>query len=85
MNQPLKYTLLIAFIAWCIFMNYGCMVIWTDDVFIGTVLKVVDANDLYMISEPNYLEIGSGDSKTENDKIKASALIGTVPVVVESK
>jgi hypothetical protein len=63
----------------------GCLVIWTDDVFIATVGKVVDANDLYMISDPCYLEIGSGESRTKNDKIKAGAIIGGVPVSVESK
>ena len=63
----------------------GCLVIWSDDVFIASVGKVVDANDLYMISEPNYIEIGSGESETINDKIKAGAIIGGVPVSIESK
>lgn len=48
----------------------GCMVIWTDDVFIGTMFKAVDANDIELIAEPNYLQIGSGVSKTTNDKIR---------------
>jgi hypothetical protein len=56
----------------------GCMVIWSDDVFIATMFKVVDANDLYVISEPNYLEIGSGVSKTKNDKLKAVTPYGIV-------
>ncbi len=48
----------------------GCTVIWHDDVFIGTLFKEVDANDLDMIAEPNYLQIGSGNSKSRNDKVK---------------
>jgi len=63
----------------------GCTVIWHDDVFIGTLFKEVDANDLDMIAEPNYLQIGSGDSRTKNDKIKASTVVGGVPVIIESK
>ena len=62
----------------------GCMVIWSDEVFVGTLFKVVDANDLELIAEPNYLQIGSGHSKTKNDKIKGTAIIGGVPVVVET-
>lgn len=50
----------------------GCMVIWSDDVFVATMFKVVDANDLDLISEPNYLQIGSGLSRTKNDKIKVA-------------
>ena len=66
------------------FLFSGCMVIWTDDVFIGTVFKSVDANDIDMISEPNYLQIGSGNSRTRNDNIKLKAVIGNVPVSLES-
>ena len=75
-------TLLLACV---IFSLSGCMVIWSDDVFIGTLFKEVDANDLDMIAEPNYLQIGSGDSETYNDKISATAIVGGMPVKVESK
>ena len=40
----------------------------------------VDANDLDIIAEPNYIQIGSGKSRTENDKIK----IISPYVVIES-
>jgi hypothetical protein len=63
-------------------MFQGCMVILSDDVFVCTIGKVVDANDLYMISDPNYLEIGSGESRTKNDKITGKAIIGGVPVSI---
>jgi hypothetical protein len=56
------------------------MVIWTDDVFIGTLLKTVDANDIDLIAEPNYIQIGSGKSRTRND----NATILTPAVVVKT-
>jgi len=62
----------------------GCMVIWHDNVFVCTLFKTVDANDLDMIADPNYIQIGSGSSRTNNDKVKASAIISGVPVTVES-
>jgi hypothetical protein len=67
----IKIALIMAWIAFSIFMSYGCTVIWTDDVFIGTLFKTVDANDIELIAEPDYLQIGSGHSRTENDKIEA--------------
>jgi hypothetical protein len=62
----------------------GCMVIWTDQAFVATIFKTVDANDIELIAEPNYIQIGSGQTKTKNDKIKASGIIGGMPVRVES-
>ncbi len=60
-------------ITFCILMLTfsGCMIIWSDDVFVCTVFKAVDANDLDLIAEPNYLQVGSGSSRTKNDKIEA--------------
>jgi len=63
----------------------GCLVIWTDDVLIVTAFKTVDANDLNVFADPNQTRIGSGTTKTKNDKIKAKAIIGTVPVSLESE
>ena len=62
----------------------GCTVIWTDDLFVGTLFKTVDANDLDIIAEPNYIQIGSGQTKTKNDKVKASVIISGVPVILET-
>lgn len=67
----------------CVCCN-GCMVIWSDDVFIGTMFKSVDANNLEFISEPNLLQICSGNSRTDNDEIKAGAIVGGVPISIES-
>ena len=58
-----------------------CMVIWTDQAFVYTFAKTVDANDLDIIAEPNYVQIGSGQTKTRNDKVKAITTIG----IIESK
>ena len=77
----MKFMILIALL----FSLTGCMMLWHNDVLIVTLFKEVDANDLDMIAEPNYLQIGSGVSKTKNDNLKASALIGGIPVIVESK
>ncbi len=84
--DKIKATLLILILACtgCLFLT-GCMVIWSDHVFIATLFKVVDANNLEMISEPNYLQIVSGDSETRNDNIKLKALVGGVPVGLESE
>jgi hypothetical protein len=54
----------------------GCMVIWTDQAFVYTFAKTVDANDLGLIAEPNYVQIGSGQTKTKNNKVKAITTIG---------
>ena len=48
----------------------GCMVIWTDHAFIATAFKTVDANDIAVVADPNGTKIGSGVSRTENDKLK---------------
>ncbi len=69
---------------WMVSMVGGCMVIWGNDVFVATLFKTVDANDLDIIAEPNYFQIGSGDSETENDSVKLKALVGGVPVILES-
>ena len=85
MRQSIKITLVIIWIALSVFLNYGCAVIWTDHAFIYTFAKTVDAIDLGFVADPNQTRIGSGETKTNNDKIKATAIIGTVPVVVETK
>ena len=59
----------------------GCMVIWSDEVFIGTLFKTVDANDLNIIAEPNYIQIGSGQSKSDNDNIKVTTPYGVVETI----
>ena len=56
----------------------GCLVIWTDQAFILSFAKTADANDLDMIAEPNYLQIGSGQTRTKNDPIKAITPYGVV-------
>jgi hypothetical protein len=81
--KPLKLTILIAWIGMSIFMCYGCLIIKTDHVFIATLFKTVDANDLDMVVEPDSTAIGSGVSRTKNDSIKASAIVGGVPVRIE--
>lgn len=62
----------------------GCMVIWTDQVFIATIFKTVETKELGLIVDPNRTQIGSGQTTTENDKIKASAIIGGIPVSLET-
>jgi hypothetical protein len=61
-----------------IFVLSGCMIIWSDQVFVATFMKTVDANDLDIIAEPNYVQIGSGQTKTKNDKIKATTIYGII-------
>jgi hypothetical protein len=56
----------------------GCLVIWHDNVLVVTFMKTADANDISMIAEPNYLEIGGSRGKTENDKIKLTTIYGIV-------
>jgi hypothetical protein len=51
-------------------------VIWTDDAFVYTFAKTVDANDLSVVV--NKTKIGSGQTKTKNDKIKAITPYGVV-------
>ena len=58
----------------------GCTVIWSDDVFVGTLFKNFDASQLEMISEPNYLQIGSDTLKTKNTPIQVitpAVVVGT--------
>ena len=61
-----------------IFCISGCMVIATDTVFIGTLFKTVDANDINLVADANSTRIGSGVTSTTNDKLKVitPALIG---------
>ena len=83
-----KLLMILLLIAVCFILGMlcsGCMVIWTDQAFVYTCFKTVDANDLDIIAEPNYVQIGSGQTKTQNDSIKASAIIGGVPIVIESE
>jgi hypothetical protein len=54
------------------------MVIWTDQVFVATAFKTVEAKDLGLVADPNSTRIGSGQTKTENDKIKAITPYGIV-------
>jgi hypothetical protein len=56
----------------------GCLVIWTDDAFVYTFAKTVDANDLSVVV--NKTKIGSGQTKTQNDKIKAITPYGVVEI-----
>jgi hypothetical protein len=84
MRQSIKIALVIAWVAISVFLNYGCTIIWTDHAFIYTFAKTVDAKGLGFVADPNSTRIGSGDTKTENDKIKGTAVIGGVPVVIES-
>ena len=72
---------LLAILLACVALS-GCTVIWTDHAFIYTFAKTVEAKDLGLIADPNSTRIGSGETRTKNDKVKASALIGGVPVTV---
>ena len=51
----------------------GCFVLWTDDVFVGTIFKTADVDGLELMADPNGIQIGSGQSRTENDKLKVIA------------
>jgi hypothetical protein len=67
----------IAILLICVMMLIpGCLVIWTDDAFVYTFAKTVDANDLSVVV--NKTKIGSGQTKTKNDKIKAITPYGVV-------
>jgi len=89
MNDTFKETwivvILVILLGASIFFLSGCMVFWTDQVFVLSLFKTVDANDIDIIVEPNYVQIGSGTSKTRNDNLKFKTIIGTVPVSLESK
>jgi len=69
-----KYLILVFFL--CILT--GCGIIWTDDVFILTILKNVGATEIEMISEPDYLQIGSGTYKSKNDKVNVVTPTGVI-------
>jgi hypothetical protein len=53
----------------CLFFS-GCSVLWTDYIFVGTLFKNFDANDVEMIADPNYVQIGGSIIKSKNDSIK---------------
>jgi hypothetical protein len=76
---------LITLLACLIFGASGCMVLWTDHAFLYTFAKSVDTKELALVADPNSTKIGSGQTKTKNDKIKGTAIIGGVPVQIESK
>jgi hypothetical protein len=79
--KPLICILLAAMIFWF----SGCMIFWTDQVFVLSLFKTIDANEVEVIVEPNYVQIGSGNSRTNNDTIKLRTIIGGVPVSLESE
>jgi type III secretory pathway lipoprotein EscJ len=79
MKTIIKYAIVIAFILLCL---TGCMVFWTDQVFIVTAFKVVDANDLALLVDPNITSIKSGQTETKNDKIK---IINPAVGIIETK
>jgi hypothetical protein len=56
----------------------GCMVIWTDQAFVATIFKTVDANDIELIAEPDYIQIGSGQTKTKNDNVTVISPAGGI-------
>ena len=67
-------------------LGQGCMVIWSDQVLVVTLFKTVDANDIDLIAEPNYIQIGSGKSKTKNDSIEAIIpAVGIIKTTGEKK
>ena len=62
----------------------GCMVLWTDHVFMYSFAKTVEMKDGGLVADPNQTRFGSGQTKTENDRIKGTAVLGGVPVMVET-
>ena len=84
MFYKLLTILLLIAVCFILGMLQGCMVIWTEQAFVYTFAKTVDANDLGIIAEPNYIQIGSGQSRTTNDNVKASAIVGGIPVIIET-
>lgn len=89
MNETFKeawvVVILVILLAISILYLSGCMVFWTDQVFVLSLFKTVDANDIDVIVEPNYVQIGSGSSRTNNDDIKLRTIIGGMPVSLESE
>lgn len=58
----------------------GCSLIWTDDIFLCTWFKEVDAANIEMISEPNYLQMGSGILRSKSKSIKIVTPSGTIGI-----
>jgi hypothetical protein len=81
--KTLKKALAIAAFVAALFCG-GCMVIKTDHAFIYTFMKNVDTETLALVADPNSTKIGSGQTKTSNDSIKASAIVGGMPVIIET-
>ena len=54
----------------------GCMVIWTNHVFMASLFKSVDANKLGIVADPNSTQLGSSIVKTKNDRIKVVTPFG---------
>ena len=48
----------------------GCMVIWSDHVFVASLFKSVDADKLGIVAEPNSTQLGSSTVKTKNDRMR---------------
>ncbi len=51
------------------FLISGCFVLWTDDVFLGTLFKEVETKDVELIAEPNYIQMGGAVVKSKNNEI----------------
>ncbi len=62
----------------------GCTLVWTDKIFLIDWGKKYDIDKISLISEPNYIEIIAEKVWINPKNIKAKALIGPVPVTVES-
>ena len=63
----------------CLFLS-GCSVLWTDDIFVGTLFKNYDVSDAGMIADSNSVQIGGAIIKSKNDKVK----VITPYVILES-
>ena len=63
----------------------GCIVIWSDHVFVCTMFENVDANSIELIAESNYLQVG-GVGKTTNDRfdVEVNPLTKTFKVKTEN-
>lgn len=48
----------------------GCGMLWKGDLLIVTIGKKFDLKDVELISEPNYLQIGSEVYKSESKDVK---------------
>lgn len=56
----------------------GCMIIKTDHAFVLTFAKTVDAEALAFIADSDETKIGSGKTKTNNDKIRIITPSGAI-------